>query len=100
MLMTEFVVSHRRFLGTTGALAGASLLRSPNELFSQSSLLEKNSTKANYELIIATTPLVLSPSRIVSSTTYNGQFPGPLLRLKEGQRVTVDVHNETDVPER
>jgi FtsP/CotA-like multicopper oxidase with cupredoxin domain len=35
----------------------------------------------------------------VSVTTYNGQFPGPLLRFKEGQRVTVDVHNETDVPE-
>jgi FtsP/CotA-like multicopper oxidase with cupredoxin domain len=31
--------------------------------------------------------------------TYNGQFPGPLLRLKEGQRVTVNVRNETDVPE-
>ena len=28
-----------------------------------------------------------------------GQFPGPLLRLVEGRRVTVDVHNDTDTPE-
>ena len=32
-------------------------------------------------------------------TTYNDQFPGLVLRFKEGQRVTVDVPNETDVPE-
>jgi FtsP/CotA-like multicopper oxidase with cupredoxin domain len=30
---------------------------------------------------------------------YNGQFPGPLIRLKEGKRVMVDVHNDTDTPE-
>jgi FtsP/CotA-like multicopper oxidase with cupredoxin domain len=41
----------------------------------------------------------IAKNRIVSLTTYNGQFPGPLLRLKEGQQVTVDVHNDTDVPE-
>ncbi len=55
--------------------------------------------KADYTLKIATTPLELAPNRIVSVTTYNGQFPGPLLRMKEGHRVTVDIHNETDVPE-
>ena len=41
----------------------------------------------------------VAPNRIVSVTTYNGQFPGPLLRLKEGERVTVDIHNDTDTPE-
>jgi FtsP/CotA-like multicopper oxidase with cupredoxin domain len=35
----------------------------------------------------------------VSTTLYNGQFPGPLLRFKEGQRVTVDIVNDTDTPE-
>jgi FtsP/CotA-like multicopper oxidase with cupredoxin domain len=34
----------------------------------------------------------LAPDRIISTTLYNGQFPGPLLRLKEGQRVVVDIH--------
>ena len=41
----------------------------------------------------------LAPDRIVSTTTYNGQFPGPLLHFKEGQRVVVDIYNDTDTPE-
>jgi len=41
----------------------------------------------------------LSPEHIVSTTLYDGQFPGPLLRFKEGQRVVVDLYNDTDTPE-
>ena len=41
----------------------------------------------------------IAPNRILSVTTYNGQFPGPLLRFREGERVTIDVHNQTDTPE-
>jgi FtsP/CotA-like multicopper oxidase with cupredoxin domain len=41
----------------------------------------------------------LAPDRIISTTIYNGQFPGPLLRFKEGQQVVVDIHNDTDTPE-
>ena len=41
----------------------------------------------------------LAPDRIISTTTYNGQFPGPLLRFKEGEQVVVDIHNDTDTPE-
>jgi FtsP/CotA-like multicopper oxidase with cupredoxin domain len=48
---------------------------------------------------IATGLVELASDRIISTTTYNGQFPGPLVRLKEGQRVVVDIHNETDTPE-
>lgn len=54
---------------------------------------------ADYTLRIATTPVELAPDRIVSITTYNGQFPGPLLRFKEGQQTIVDVFNDTDTPE-
>jgi FtsP/CotA-like multicopper oxidase with cupredoxin domain len=45
------------------------------------------------------TPVEIAPNRIVSITTYNAQFPGPLLRFKEGKPVTVDIHNDTDTPE-
>ena len=55
--------------------------------------------KADYTLHIGTGLIELSPTHIISSTLYNGQFPGPLLRFKEGQRVVVDVHNDTDTPE-
>ena len=48
---------------------------------------------------IETSPIEIAPNRIISATTYDGQFPGPLLRFKEGQQITVDVHNDTDAPE-
>ena len=56
-------------------------------------------TKADYTLRIATGLVELAPDHIVSTTLYNGQFPGPLLRLQEGRPVTVDIHNDTDTPE-
>src|SRR5271170_7676596 len=55
--------------------------------------------KADYTLRIATGLVEVAPDHIVSTTLYNGQFPGPLLRFKEGQRVVVDIHNDTDTPE-
>lgn len=92
-------ISRRKFLVTAGVVAGVSALR-PQELYGiPPSLLAQSETPADYTLTIATKPIELAPKHIVSVTTYNGQFPGPLLRFKEGQRVTVDIHNETDVPE-
>lgn len=55
--------------------------------------------EADYSLRIATGLVELGPDHIVSTTLYNGQFPGPLLRFKEGQEVLVDIHNDTDTPE-
>jgi FtsP/CotA-like multicopper oxidase with cupredoxin domain len=60
---------------------------------------QRSTEKADYALRIGTGLVELSPQHIVSTTVYNGQFPGPLIRLKEGQRVIVDVHNDTDTPE-
>ena len=42
-----------------------------------------SSEKADYTLRIATGLVELSPEHIVSTTLYNGQFPGPILRLTE-----------------
>jgi FtsP/CotA-like multicopper oxidase with cupredoxin domain len=56
-------------------------------------------SKADYSLRIASGVVELAPRHIVSTTLYNGQFPGPLLRFKEGQRAVVDVYNDTDTPE-
>jgi FtsP/CotA-like multicopper oxidase with cupredoxin domain len=55
--------------------------------------------KADYTLRIGTGLVELSPEHIVSTALYGGQFPGPLLRFKEGQRIAVDIHNDTDTPE-
>ncbi|HWE48758.1 MAG TPA: multicopper oxidase domain-containing protein [Bryobacteraceae bacterium] len=37
----------------------------------------------------------LSPKKIVKTIGYNGTSPGPLLRMKEGKPVTIDVFNDT-----
>ncbi|HVJ08527.1 MAG TPA: multicopper oxidase domain-containing protein [Acidisarcina sp.] len=95
--MTLFQPSRRDFLRTGSAVAGISLLRS-KYLLGQSAA-NRDVVKADYTLTIATSPVELAPNRIISVTTYNGQFPGPLLRFKEGQRVTIDLQNETDTPE-
>jgi len=55
--------------------------------------------KADYTLRIASGLAELAPDHIVSTTLYNGQFPGPLLRFEEGKRAVVDVYNDTDTPE-
>lgn len=55
--------------------------------------------KADYALRIAMGLIELSPKHVVSTTLYNGQFPGPVLRLKEGRQTVVDIYNDTDTPE-
>lgn len=55
--------------------------------------------KADYVLRIDRSSIELAPGRTVRTRTFNGQFPGPLLRLHEGQRVVIDIHNDTDIPE-
>ncbi|MGD1174209.1 multicopper oxidase family protein [Mycobacterium seoulense] len=53
----------------------------------------------DYTLRIGTGAVELAPGHVVSTLTYNGQFPGPLLRFTEGRRAVVDVFNDTDSPE-
>jgi FtsP/CotA-like multicopper oxidase with cupredoxin domain len=55
--------------------------------------------KADYTLRIAAGLVELGKGHIVSTTLYNGQFPGPLLRFREGKQAIVDVYNDTDTPE-
>jgi FtsP/CotA-like multicopper oxidase with cupredoxin domain len=66
-----------------------------------SRVLAQNATdgKADYTLRIQRAQVELAPHHLIQTTTYNGQFPGPLVRLTEGRRVTVDIFNDTDVPE-
>jgi FtsP/CotA-like multicopper oxidase with cupredoxin domain len=52
-----------------------------------------------FPLRIAPVTLDLSPKQTIRTIGYNGSAPGPLLRVKEGQRVIVEVKNDSDVPE-
>ena len=53
----------------------------------------------DYRIQIAPLILDLSPQHRVTTTAYNGQVPGPLLRLKENSPVTIEVTNRSDLPE-
>jgi FtsP/CotA-like multicopper oxidase with cupredoxin domain len=55
--------------------------------------------KTDFTLQIAPITIELAPNRILSTVGYNGASPGPRLRMKEGVPVTVNVVNDTDVPE-
>jgi FtsP/CotA-like multicopper oxidase with cupredoxin domain len=42
----------------------------------------------------------LAPGHLITTLTYDGRVPGPLLRATVGQQMRVDVYNETDSAER
>jgi hypothetical protein len=92
MIPTRFP-NRREFMKVSAASAIATAAASPSHLLAQSD------AKADCTLRIRQTKVELAPNHIVSTTVYNDQFPGPLLRLKEGRRVIVDIHNDTDTPE-
>jgi FtsP/CotA-like multicopper oxidase with cupredoxin domain len=54
---------------------------------------------ADFTLQIAPMMVELAPQVVISTIGYNNKVPGPLLRMREGQPVTVDIVNDTDVPE-
>ena len=86
----------------TGALlhAGtASLLpaRTPQQM--QMPSAPQEAAPADFTLRIAPVAVELYPNHVISTIGYNGMVPGPLLRMREGKSVTVNVINETDVPE-
>lgn len=93
--MKDSPVSRRAFLQSAGLTAGTILFTEANCLGNK----QGGAGTADYTLHIKNSAVEIAPKRIVSATTYNGQFPGPLLCFKEGQSVTVDICNETDTPE-
>ena len=91
------MTDRRNFLRFGGlSLLGAGLPRAPLAL---AQTPPADTGKADYTIEIGEGLVELGPDQIISTTLYNGQFPGPLLRFREGQSVTVDIRNNTDHPE-
>lgn len=106
--MSKEIASRRRFLKVAGIAAGAGFFDTAILLDAVAALVPRGPAPlcaqpetgpADYTLRIGATPIEIGPKHIVSAITYNGQFPGPLLRFKEGQPVMIEVHNNTDTPE-
>jgi FtsP/CotA-like multicopper oxidase with cupredoxin domain len=55
--------------------------------------------KADFTLHIAPAEVEIAPGRKIKTTAYNGGFPGPVLRMREGRPVTIDVSNDTSIAE-
>jgi len=96
----------REFLKSAGIMFGSALVAPSVGLsgpkFSSGPTVvtpQGEPASVDYTLRIQTTPVEIAPKRIISLTTYNGQFPGPWLRFKEGQTATVEIFNDTDSPE-
>ncbi len=89
------VRSRREFL----KLSGLAALAPSFGVFSTSNTQSPPDAQADYTVRIAHGKLELAPQRIISTTLYNSQFPGPLLRFTEGKRAIVDIYNDTGVPE-
>jgi len=94
--MPPQTLARREFLRLAGIAALSSGAQAPAGVIGRG---DAPPDKADHTLRIANGLVELSTEHIVSTTLYDGGFPGPLLRFKEGQRVVVDLVNETDTPE-
>jgi FtsP/CotA-like multicopper oxidase with cupredoxin domain len=90
------MVNRREFLAVTGATAVGAALASVPRFFSVAAL---PLAKPDLTLRIAPVSMEIAPGTVIKTVGYNGKVPGPLLRTREGKRITVDVHNDTDIPE-
>jgi len=103
-------MDRRNFIKVGGALAGGLGLgrllpaqQAPQMPQMQGQGQNQNSggpqTPADFTLKIAPVLVELAPYRSLSTIGYNGTSPGPLIRVREGKPVTIDVVNDTDTPE-
>jgi FtsP/CotA-like multicopper oxidase with cupredoxin domain len=54
---------------------------------------------ADVTLRIERAQIEVAPGRRITTATYNGTAPGPVIRMKEGVPASVDIINHTDVTE-
>jgi hypothetical protein len=82
--MKELSESRRKFLKAASLTTGAICLSSA-KVIAESGISPQSSGipaasesgSADHTLHIKTSPIEIAPNRIISATTYNGQFPGP-----------------------
>ena len=92
-----FMLNRREFLTITGASAAGAALGSAPRFAPVLAALPP--AKADVTLRIAPVSVEIAPGTVIKTVGYNGKAPGPILRMREGKRITVDVHNDTDTPE-
>ena len=101
-------MNRRSFLLSAGGMVAHPLLNSlvptPSSLLyaAQQSAAKKAApakapqARADHSLAIQPCTLEISPGVNIKTFAYNGQVPGPILRLRQGVPVTIDVANHSD----
>jgi FtsP/CotA-like multicopper oxidase with cupredoxin domain len=56
------------------------------------------SETADYNIRIAPISLEIAPGKVIKTTAYSGTVPGPVLRVREGKPVRIDVTNDSGYP--
>jgi FtsP/CotA-like multicopper oxidase with cupredoxin domain len=98
--LNKLIASRRDFLKLAGTAAcAAAIPYGSSGLAAHPVAPSFASDSPDHVLRIGASAVEIAPKHIVSTLTYNGQFPGPLLRFKEGKPATVEVHNDSDTPE-
>jgi FtsP/CotA-like multicopper oxidase with cupredoxin domain len=95
------IMNRRSFISSVGALLASSSLHAamPFQAKKGSPLPAQPAGKADHTLRIDSCSLEIGPGVTVETIGYNGKVPGPLLRLREGVPVTIDVTNASDDPD-
>jgi FtsP/CotA-like multicopper oxidase with cupredoxin domain len=91
-------MNRRSFISSAGALLASRSLHAAIPLHSKQNGAAANG-KADHTLRIEPCTLEISPGVTVKTLAYNGQVPGPTLRVREGVPVTIDVTNASTDPD-
>src|SRR5580658_2711904 len=91
-------MNRRSFLSSTGILLAGRTLHAAVPWQAQTTS-DHPVAKADYTLRIEPCTLEIGPGVSVKTLAYNGQVPGPLLRLREGVPVSIDVTNASTDPD-
>ena len=59
--------------------------------------LTQTASAPDYSLQMAPMRLELAPGKAIETFAYNDMVPGPVLRLREGRQVSIDIRNSTDI---
>jgi FtsP/CotA-like multicopper oxidase with cupredoxin domain len=87
-------MNRRNFLASASALLASRSLRGLVP-----STVAESTSKPDHALRIAPATIEIAKGIGIRTLAYNGQVPGPLLRLREGVPVTIDVTNAASDPD-
>jgi FtsP/CotA-like multicopper oxidase with cupredoxin domain len=97
--MDGWNITRRKFLGAAAGGSGLLLADCSRTTAPTEPAPSAPTGPADVTLRIAPVLADIAKDHTISTIGYNGQVPGPLIRLREGVPVTVDLFNDTDAPE-